>query len=436
MAQNLTPIAHQPSRAILHIDGDAFFASCEQARNPALQGKPVICGKERGIAASMSYEAKDRGVTRAMPLFKIKKICPDAIFLPSDYETYSLLSERLYAIVRRFSNQVEEYSVDECFVDLTGWQKPLGLDYKQMAEKIKHALDTELGFTFSAGLAETKTLCKVASKWKKPSGLTIITNENKFEFLDKWPVEKIWGVGPALTAFLQKNNLLTAGDFARANEWWVKNAKARPFYDTWCELNGQSIIPFFGPRESYQSMQKFKTFTPPSSDKNFVFAQLCKNIENACIKARRYNLFTENIYIVLRTQKFAQSFVEIKLERPTHLPGNIIKRVRPFFDQLFQPNTLYRATGVGLLDLGPAGAQMDLFGHEINHEKMERVYKSADKVSAKYGKHTLFLGTSFLAHKFGAHLGQRGDTPRRHRELLPGETSRRRLNLPMLFADV
>ena len=230
-------------RAILHIDGDAFFASCEQARDPSLRGKPVICGKERGIAASMSYEAKDRGVTRAMPLFEIKKLCPDAVFLPSDYETYSLLSERLYSIVRRHTNEVEEYGIDECFIDLTGWDKPWGLDYRQIAEKIKLELDTELGFTFSCGLAETKTLAKVASKWKKPSGLTVIDSTNRLDFLDKWPVEKVWGIGPALTAFLAKYKITTTGQFARANEWWVKGARARPFYDTWCELNGISIIP-------------------------------------------------------------------------------------------------------------------------------------------------------------------------------------------------
>ena len=109
-------------RAILHIDGDAFFASCEQARNPSFKGKPLITGKERGIASSLSYEAKDAGAKRGMRLSEIKKLCPGVIILPSDYETYSLLSKRFFAIVRRFTNEVEEYSIDECFADLTGLQ--------------------------------------------------------------------------------------------------------------------------------------------------------------------------------------------------------------------------------------------------------------------------------------------------------------------------
>src|ERR687884_2155351 len=89
---------HSFPRAILHIDGDAFFASCEQARDPKLQGRPVVTGRERGIAASMSYEAKARGVVRGMAVADIRRVCPEAVILPSDYETYSLLSKRLFAI--------------------------------------------------------------------------------------------------------------------------------------------------------------------------------------------------------------------------------------------------------------------------------------------------------------------------------------------------
>ena len=120
---------HNFPRAIVHIDGDAFFASCEQSRRPALQGRPVVTGKERGIAASMSYEAKARGVTRGMRLADIHKVCPEAVILPSDYETYSLLSKRFFAIVRRYTPDVEEYSIDECFADLTGLRRPLRSSY-------------------------------------------------------------------------------------------------------------------------------------------------------------------------------------------------------------------------------------------------------------------------------------------------------------------
>jgi len=196
---------HSFPRALLHIDGDAFFASCEQAHDPQLKGKPVVTGKERGITASMSYEAKARGVTRGMRLFEVKRLCPEAIILPSDYETYSLLSQRLFAIVRRFTPEVEQYSIDEVFADLTGLRRPLRMSYEQMAATIKHELDTELGFTFSVGLAPNKVLAKIASKWQKPSGLTTIPGHDIHLFLRDLPVDKVWGIGSNTAALLQKH---------------------------------------------------------------------------------------------------------------------------------------------------------------------------------------------------------------------------------------
>lgn len=155
-----------------------------------------MTGKERGIAASMSYEAKAKGVTRGMRLFEIKKLCPDAVILPSDYETYSLLSQRMFGIVRRYTPDVEEYSIDECFADLTGLRRPLRMSYEDMAQQIKKDLDTELGFTFSVGLGPNKVIAKIGSKWQKPSGLTVIPGRRIHVFLQDYPVEKVWASAP------------------------------------------------------------------------------------------------------------------------------------------------------------------------------------------------------------------------------------------------
>src|SRR3989344_4235904 len=116
-------------RAIVHIDGDAFFASCETALHPELRGRPVVTGRERGIASSLSYEAKARGVVRGMMLSDVRRVCPDAVILPSDYETYSLFSKRMFTIMRRFTSVVEEYGIDEGFADITGLQRPLQKNY-------------------------------------------------------------------------------------------------------------------------------------------------------------------------------------------------------------------------------------------------------------------------------------------------------------------
>jgi DNA polymerase-4 len=160
------PMLGSYPRAILHIDGDAFFASCEQANNPELKGKPVVTGRERGIAASMSYEAKARGVVRGMRIRDILKVCPDAVLLPSDYETYSLLSTRFFAIVRRFTPEVEEYSIDECFADITGLRRQYRTSYEAIAARIKHDLDPSWDVPSQAALHPTRYWQKSARSGK------------------------------------------------------------------------------------------------------------------------------------------------------------------------------------------------------------------------------------------------------------------------------
>lgn len=155
-------------RAIAHIDGDAFFASCETALHPELRGRAVVTGKERGIASSLSYEAKRRGVRRGMMLSEIKKICPDVVILPSDYETYSLFSKRMFEIMRRYTGAIEEYGIDEGFADLTGMRGPLRMSYEEIARAMKKAIDEELGFTVSVGLAPQNLSQKLHQSGKNP----------------------------------------------------------------------------------------------------------------------------------------------------------------------------------------------------------------------------------------------------------------------------
>jgi len=421
-------------RAILHIDGDAFFASCEVAKNPSLKGKPVITGKERGIVSAATYEAKARGVKRGMRLSEVLKVCPDAVILPSDYETYSLFSERMYRIVRRYTPMVEEYSIDECFADLGGMRRVNHMSYLQIAERIKYELDSELGMTFSIGLSATKVLAKIGSKWKKPSGLTVIPLRDASQFLIKTPVENVWGIGPNTASFLHKHGIRTAQDFIKKDKLWVTKNLPKPFVEIWQELNGELVYELDAKgKESYQSISKTKTFTPPSTDYSFVFSQLSKNIENACIKARRWNLVTPVIFFFLKTQDFKYYGCEIKLPYQTSVPQDIMKLVSEYFPQVFKKGIQYRATGITLMKLTNGdGAQLDLFGGVLKSEGLKQVFNSVDEISAKYGKHAIFLASSLKAMNNSAHLGGRGDVTERVTNLFKGETSRRRLNIPML----
>ena len=132
------------SKTILHIDGDAFFVGVEVAKNPKLKGLPVVTGEERGIVSALSYEAKALGIVRGMPIFKLKRDFPSVLVLPGDYQSYAKYSRMMFDIVRRYADDVEEYSIDECFADLTGLEKTLKMNYRQIAERIKKEVNDEL----------------------------------------------------------------------------------------------------------------------------------------------------------------------------------------------------------------------------------------------------------------------------------------------------
>ncbi|MDP3837194.1 MAG: DNA polymerase IV [bacterium] len=421
-------------RAILHVDGDCFFAACEIARRPELKGRPVVTGLERGIVSSLTYEAKAMGIKRAMSFSEVKKICPQVVFLPSDYESYSLYSLRMYNIVRRFTPDVEEYSIDECFADLTGLRRPLRMSYEKIAEKIKETLDSELGFTFSVGLAPTKVLAKVGSKWKKPSGLTIIPGRDIELYLAKLDVGQVWGIGPQTTALLNKFGVRTALDFIRHDIEWVKVRLTKPQLEIWQELRGEMVYPVdTEKKDSYQSISKTKTFTPPSSSEMRVFSQLSKNVENACIKLRRHHLAAKKVFFFLKTQDFKYHGYEFKLMRPTDNPIEIIAMVKQYFSTVFKAAKLFRATGVILMDISEnVCRQADLFNEVARAEKISKIFGSVDGMSQRYGKHAIFLGSSLAAMTGAQHEGARQTTPDRKREIFKGETARKRLAIPYL----
>ncbi len=432
---NEQPITIQSwPRAILHLDADAFFTSCEQAVNPELKGKPVVTGKERGIVTAASYEAKARGVKRGMRIFEVKKVCPDTIILPSDYETYSLFSVRMFEILRRFSPDVEEYSIDEAFIDITGLRRLYHGSYEKIAHAIQETIEKELDITVSIGGSLSKVLSKVGSKHKKPRGITLIPGRDIHLYLKDLPVGNIWGIGPNTAALLQKLGINTALEFAKKDEDFIKRHLSKPYIEIWHELNGRSIYPVTREiKSSYQSISKAKTFTPPSKDETFIYAQLSKNLENACIKTRRHNLAASRLIIFLRMQDFSHSGIEIKLNSPTSYPSILFNALKEGFKQIYRPEKLYRQTGVVLAGLMPEDkVQRTLFDDNVKIEKMSKIYSAVDSLSKKFGKHTVQHGCSQLTKSQSQHEGERGDVPQRKLNILKGENNRQRLGLPVL----
>ena len=420
-------------QAILHMDADAFFSSVEQALHPELKGKPVVTGKERGIVACASYEAKALGVRRPMALFEARKICPSLICLPSDYETYSLYSKRLFSILRRFTPVVEEYSIDEAFAEITGLRRIFRTGYPEIALQMKRAVEKELGLTVSVGLSPSRALSKIASKQSKPNGFTVVPAREIHQFLPKIPLERVCGFGPNSVALLEKNGIHNVWDYVRLPEARARRLLGKIGSDLWHELRGEAVYPLVTEeKHDYASISKCKTFTPPSSEKDFVKAQLLRNFESAFIKLRRHRLCARGIAVYLRRQDFHSIGVEAELDRSTSSTLDAAGMVLQLFDKLFQQGTLYRLTGVGLFNLQPElSVQYSLFDDLPRIRSLRRLDHVIDQAAARYGKHALSLGPGLWLGKHRQHLTSRGNLPERKIRLLKGETLRQRLHVPL-----
>lgn len=417
-------------RAIIHFDGDAFFASVEQARNHALRGRPVITGSEKHIVSSMSYEAKAKGITRAMTIRQARELCPDVAVIRSDYELYSLYARRMYAIAKRFTPEVEEYSIDECFADITGLRAYYRMPYDQIALRIKETLERELDITFGVGLGPNKTVAKIASKWKKPAGFTVIPAKHLHLYAADIPISKLWGIGYSTAALLRKLGVETVLDFARKpREWLLNHHLPKPYQEIWHELHGEYIKHIHSVSHGdVKSLITSRTFTPPSRDAAFVLSELSRNIEEVCRKARFHGVRAGHISVYLKTQEFNYRSAERSFIVPTCDPVTVLAHARECFTDIFRPGVLYRTTGVTLSQISRVGlSQEPLFTSAKSLDDHETLFSTVDRLNARMGKRAIQLASSMKASAFriveaGSFRGQAGK----------GAKKRARLELPFL----
>ena len=416
-------------RAILHFDGDAFFASVEQAKDWRLKGKPVVTGGERGAATSLSYEAKARGLHRGIPMQDIRRMCPDVIVVNSDYTAYSIYARRMYAIAKKYSDTVEEYSIDECFADITDLDTVLGMSYEAIARTMKEELERSLGITFGVGLASTKTLAKVASKHAKPAGLTIVPQEGIEQLLAETQIYDVWGLGGASSVRLRLLGVITALDYTRKDiDWLREHGFVRPQIATWHELSGRAVYRLSsGGHEYPHSVMKTRTFSPPSTDRGRLLSELSKNVEAACAKLRKEGMKARALSFYLKTQEFTYHGVQIDLPIPLSSPPEILSYIEERLDEVYAPGILYRATGVTLRGLIPDGvATDDIFGDTKKLRLKRTAYRALDELNKRYGRGTVFLASSMHA------LAQTKTNDRGNTLLKAGPQLKKSLNIPYL----
>jgi DNA polymerase IV len=213
-------------RRILHIDMDAFYASVEQRDRPELRGKPVAVGgrpESRGVVAAASYESRAFGVHSAMPMSRAVRLCPELTIVSPDFAKYRTVSAQVFAIYREATPLVEPLSLDEAYLDVTenAWGETLGVE---VAKRLKARIREATSLTASAGVAPNKFLAKIASGWRKPDGLTVVAPERIESFLQRLPVDALWGVGPATAKRLRERGIERLVDVRTADDEALKAA--------------------------------------------------------------------------------------------------------------------------------------------------------------------------------------------------------------------
>lgn len=203
-------------RKIIHVDMDAFYASVEQRDDPALKGKPVaVGGGHRGVVAAASYEARKFGIRSAMPSVTAKRRCPDIVFVKPRFDTYRAVSQQIRAIFVDYTDLIEPLSLDEAYLDVTEDRLSLG-SARAIAEDIRRKIREEIGLTASAGVSYCKFIAKLASDYRKPDGLTVVTPERGPEFVASLPVARFHGIGPVTARKMEKLGISTGADL---REW-------------------------------------------------------------------------------------------------------------------------------------------------------------------------------------------------------------------------
>lgn len=374
----------------LHVDGDSFFVACELTTHPELRGKPVIVGADRGIAVAMSKEAKALGVTRGMPVFKIKKDFPQVIILPHHFELYNDIKNKMRQILLSYFCEVEEYSIDECFALVDKSEINYWNGAEKMLAELKQEIDKTLNVSYSLGLARTKALSKLASKLEKPGGVVmLLTKEKEIDALKRTSIDDIWGIGRKTTPKLKELGMKNALDFVNYSEKEIEKLFSRPVLDLKKELNGEEILEVQShtdPRDQH-SIQSTATFRPSSNDYKIIWREISENAEQATLEARALHLVSNFVSFFVKTSDFKYYFNEAKLPYFTSDPGMILDIIEPKIPRLLKKGERIRSTGVMLHHLTrEEKVPMDLFGAQEKVLRNLSIEETADKIREKFGK--------------------------------------------------
>ncbi len=389
-------------RLIMHVDLDAFFAAIEQRDHPEYQGRPLVVGAQpgqRGVVATCSYEARRFGVRSAMPISEAaRRLPPDAVYVPPRMSRYLSVSQQIMSILHQVSPLVEPVSVDEAFLDISGLQRLTGSP-EQIALRTKQLILQTTGLTASVGIGPNRLIAKLASDFRKPDGLTLVTPERVQAFLDPQPLTVLRGLGRKTAPLLLKRGLRTVSD--------VRNLGLTELRRLLGDLAGSRIheqargiaSDRIVPGRARKSISKETTFGEDVTDPETLRDTLLWAAQEVGHIARQEGLKGRCISLKIRFRDFETHTRSWTLPTPTSADRTIFRQAWEGYQGQAWTSRSVRLIGVGLSgwEAGETdeSGQADLFGGETNAQldgREERLYQTLDEVSEKFGRSFVRFG--------------------------------------------
>ncbi len=386
------------------IDGNNFFVSCQRVFQPNLEGQPVVTlSNNDGCVIAMSNEAKVLGISMAQPAFKIRKILEqnNVVIFSGNLELYCDMSERMMTILRHYAPQIEKYSIDEAFLDMSAFHED---ELDDIGRQIKADIWQKIGIPVCVGFGHTKTLAKVANRFAKKTpelqgvySYDVMRSPASLGLLD---IEDVWGVGRSYARFLKGCGVKTAYDFREANPAFIRKTMGVVGARIQRELKGISCIPLQTEAQPKKSLAVTRSLHRPTKSYQDVRESVATRLVRACEKLRNYRLAACELTIFITTTKFTASkpykgVVTHKFQEPTSQTHICLQAALKMFDHIFKDGYEYKKSGVIFSQLVPEQSAMrDLFFD--GYPDYTLVLSAIDDVNQRYGRHSLQFGATGL----------------------------------------
>jgi len=375
---------------ILHVDMDAFYASVATRNRPDLQSVPVIVGGgHRGVVLSANYLAREYGVRSAMPGTRARRLCPQAVVISPDFETFSSVSSAVMETFRQVTPLVEAVSLDEAFLDVSGAARRLGSPYS-IAENLRARIYDEQGITCSVGVASTVAVAKMASRRAKPDGVCVVPPGSMTSFLHPLDVGELWGVGEKTTAMLHRLGLMTIGDIAHTPVATLQRAVGASLGSQLHQLawgrDRRTVTARRGPDEPDRSMGADETFGRDTDDHEVILRELLRLSAKVTSRMRTAQVAGRTVTLRVRFADFTTITRSRTLAEATDVTQQVYRTAAGLFAALGLQRARIRLVGVrveGLVPRTTVHHQLMLGEREHGWSDADR---AVDRATSRFGK--------------------------------------------------